>query len=83
MEIEESLNFYLTKNEVILALKAGKETGRYLTAIIYLCCDVRKINLDDFIKMLTDYKAAHPKEDFMYDNLIFRINEIVHKTEII
>ena len=62
-----------------MALKAGEESGRYLTVVIYLCCDVTKINLDDFIKILTVYKSLHPEDEFMYDELIFHINEIVYK----
>lgn len=86
MEIEKSLNFYLSKDEEIIALKAGEEAGRYLTVIIYLCCDVTKINLDDFMKILSDYKASHPEEGFMCDELIYNINKIVYniyKDEII
>lgn len=79
MEIERSLNLYLSKNEVIMALRAGEEAGRYLTVVIYLCCDVTKINLDDFIKILTDYKTSHPEDAFIYDKLIFRTNEIAYK----
>lgn len=79
MEIEKSLNFYLSKKECIMALRAGEEAGRYLTVVIYLCCNVTKINLDDFIKILTDYKTSHPEDTFMYDKLIFHINEIVYK----
>lgn len=86
MEIEKSLNFYLSKDEEIIALKAGEEAGRYLTVIIYLCCDATKINLDDFMKILSDYKASHPEEAFMCDELIYNINKIVYniyKDEII
>lgn len=79
MEIEESLNFYLSKKECIMALRAGEDAGRYLTVVIYLCCNVTKINLNDFIKILTDYKTSHPEDAFMYDKLIFRVNEIVYK----
>lgn len=68
-----------------MALKAGEEAGRYLTVVIYLCSDVTKINLDDFIKILTDYKTSHQKDAFIYDKLIYHVNEIVYqinKTEI-
>lgn len=79
MEIEKSLNFYLSTKELIMALKAGEEAGRYSTVVIYLCCNITKINLDDFIKILTDYKTSHPEDAFMYDKLIFNINKIVYK----
>lgn len=75
----ECLNFYLTKDEKKMILTAGEENNRLLSAVYYLCCDVKEINLNDFISILSVYKNNHPGTDVMYYALINKIFSILKR----